>query len=245
MKSKKLIRMTYVSKIIELSPHLRRIIVAGDSLKDFPTGQEGTYVKVILPIAGGERSKKRSYTIRAFNPETRELALDFVVNRHSGPATNWALQAKVGDEIGIAGPGPMKLSNFDHQSYLLVGDITSVNAINGYVPRFRQEADVRAIISVPTRGDIIELDYDSAQNTYWYVEDEAKSTMEEVVVEVAKGMSNQAHVFLGMEARMIRSLRPVLQEELGFSRRSTFVVGYWKKGIDADKFSLQKKLLPV
>lgn len=245
VKSKKLTRLTHVKQIIDLSPHLRRVIVTGDSLIDFPARQEGTYVKVILPEEGNKRSMKRSYTIRAFNPETRELTLDFVVNRHSGPATNWALQAKVGSEIGIAGPGPMKLTNFDHHSYLLVGDLTSINAINGYVPRFGQNADIRVIISVPTRRDIIDLDYDSAQNTYWYIEDEAKSTIEGVVIETAKGMSKEAHVFLGMEARTIRSLRPVLQEELGFSRRNTFAVGYWKKGIDADKFSIQKKLQPV
>ncbi|CAH0536387.1 siderophore-interacting protein [Vibrio marisflavi] len=245
MKKKRTTRLTRVSRILDLSPHLRRIIVSGDSLKDFPTGQEGCHVKVVLPDEGEFDGKKRSYTIRFFNPETYELAMDFVVNRHLGPATNWALQAKVGSEVGIAGPGPLKLTNFEHHSYLLVGDLTSINAINGYVPRFNKSADVTAIISVPTRADIVELDYEDSANTCWFVEDEAQVPLESFVEQVARKMSKDTHVFLGLEARTIRTLRPILQESLGFSRLNTFAVGYWKKGINADKFSMQKKLMPV
>ncbi|MCL9780028.1 siderophore-interacting protein [Vibrio sp. S4M6] len=245
MKSKKQARQTQVSKIIDLSPHLRRITVTGESLKGFPVGQEGTYVKVVLQNDHEHGSVKRSYTIRAFNPETLELELDFVVNRHNGPATDWAKQASVGDQVGIAGPGPMKLTNFDHHSYLLIGDLTSINAINGYVPRFRQQADVRAFIVVPTRADIIDLDYDATENTYWFIEDEAQTTIEALVADTAQDMSKDTHTLLALEARTIRSLRPILQEEMGFDRLNIFAVGYWKKGVNADRFSLQKKLMPV
>lgn len=239
------IRLTHVSEVIELSPHLRRIVVAGNSLKDFPIGMEGSYVKVVLQQEGEDEHIMRSYTIRFFNPETSELALDFVVNRHNGPATNWALKAKVGDSVGIAGPGPMKMTNYEHHSYLLVGDITSANAINGYVPRFKKGADVRAIITAPTRADIIEMDYEDAFNTEWFIEDEATVTLEEKVLETARGMSKDAHVFLGLEARSVRSLRPILQEDIGFNRLNIFAVGYWKKGVDADRFGVQKKANPL
>ncbi len=239
------IRLTHVSEVIELSPHLRRIVVAGDSLKDFPVGMEGAHVKVVFQQEGEYERKMRSYTIRFFNPETSELALDFVVNRHYGPATNWALEARVGDSVGIAGPGPMKMTNYEHHSYLLVGDITSVNAINGYVPRLREGADVRAIVAVPTRADIIEMDYDDSLNTEWFIEDEAKITLEEKICESAKDMPKDTHVFLGLEARSVRSLRPVLQEDIGFDRLNVIAVGYWKKGVDADRFGAQKKAAPL
>lgn len=239
------LRQTHVSKIIDLSAHLRRIVLTGDSLVGFPVGMEGSYVKVVLRPDSATERKMRSYTIRYFNPETNELALDFVVNLHSGPATNWARDAKVGDSVTIAGPGPLKMTNFEHHSYLLVGDITSVNAVNGYVPRFNENADVRAIIAVPTRADIIELDYDDSKNTEWFVEDEATSTLKEKVLEVAAGMEKDTHVFLGLEARSIRALRPVLQEEIGFDRLNLSAVGYWKKGVDADRFGAQKKMNPV
>lgn len=238
-------RLTYISTIVELSPHLRRIVVTGDNLQGFPEGMEGGYVKVVIKPIGESEVKMRSYTIRSFNAKTNELALDFVVNRHNGPVTQWALTAKVGDSVGIAGPGPMKLTNYDHHSYLLVGDLTSINAVNGYVPRFKKSAEVKAIIAVPTRADIIAMDYDDSLNTYWFVEDEETQTLAEKVVNTAQFMSKNTHVFMGTEAGIIRTLRPVLQEELGFERLNIFAVGYWKQGVDADRFGAQKKLSPV
>ncbi|SDK32443.1 NADPH-dependent ferric siderophore reductase, contains FAD-binding and SIP domains [Ferrimonas sediminum] len=237
-------RATQVSKVIPLSPHLRRIVVSGDSLSTFPEGMEGGYVKVVLPEEGGER-KMRSYTIRAFDPKARELSLDFVINRHRGPATDWAATAVVGDRVGIAGPGPMKLTNYRHHSYLLVGDLTSINAINGYLPRFRADADVRALISVPTREDIIELDYDSSHNTRWIIEDESFEPLQQRVLDTARGMAADTHVFLALEASQIRALRAPLQEQIGIDRLNLFAVGYWKQGVDADRFGLQKRAAPL
>ncbi|WOT05401.1 siderophore-interacting protein [Shewanella youngdeokensis] len=238
-------RYTHIADIIELSPHLRRFILSGDGLKDFPVGKEGSYVKLLLAQADGSEMIKRSYTIRSFNPDTNELALDFVVNCHEGPATLWAKQAKVGDNVMIAGPGPLKMTDYQQSSYLLVGDITAVNAVNGYVPRFSKDADVRAVVSVPTRSDIIEMDYDDSHNTVWFVEDEAQTTLEQTVTETAKNMANNTHVFLGIEAGHVRSLKPILQDELGFDRLNIFAVGYWKRGVDADRFGAQKRANPL
>lgn len=237
------IRMTQVAKVIDLSPHLRRIVVTGEALRGFPTGKEGAHVKVILPSEG--EPKKRSYTIRSFDSEKLELALDFVVNRHQGPATLWAKNAKIGDSVGIAGPGPLKITHFDHQSYLLVGDITSVNAVNGYVMRFSPQADIRVIISVPTKEDIIALDYDPSITTHWHIEDEQKEGLDTCVATIAKGMAKDTIVFMGLEASNIRKLRPILQKELGFDRLNISAVGYWKQGVNADQFNLQKKVKPL
>ena len=239
------VRMTHVSQIIELSSHLRRIIVTGDSLNDFPIGLEGGYVKVVLPQQGDAPKKMRSYTIRSFNPNTKELALDFVVNRHDGPATHWARDAKVGDSVGIAGPGPMKMTNYEHHSYLLIGDLTSMNALNGYIPRFKNATDVRSIIVVPTRSDVIEMDYNNKHQTIWLVEDESNQTLAQKVAEVATNMAKDSHLFLGLEAGEIRTLRPLIQEQLGFDRVNISTVGYWKKGVDADRFGAQKKANPL
>lgn len=203
---------------------------------------EGSYVKVVLPHQG---AKMRSYTIRSFDPSSHELALDFVVNRHTGPVTNWAQTANVGDSVGIAGPGPMKMTHYNHHSYLLVGDITSLNAINGYIPRFRPDANIRAVIEVPTEADIIAMDYDSATNTQWFIEQENPAELEQALFEIAAKMPLDTHVFLGLEAQKVRSLRALLQDRLGFSKHNISAVGYWKRGIDADEFSRQKQADPL
>ncbi|PWI32644.1 siderophore-interacting protein [Vibrio albus] len=248
-------RLTQVVEVIELSPHLRRIAVSGESLAGFPVGQEGAYVKVIPPkegeempcldLEGPEKPVMRSYTIRSFDSEHKRLVMDFVVNRHSGPATNWAQTAKEGDYVGIAGPGPVKLTHFDAQNYLLIGDITSVNAINGYVPRINQDANVQVIIIVPTRDDAIALDIEDMHSVHWLVEDEMDISVVDMVREIGKDLPEDTEVFMGLEAKNIRSLRPVLQEEFGIARTCIHAVGYWKCGLNADKFSIEKKANPL
>lgn len=98
----------------------------------------GNYVKVLIPQNGRvdfniNTTCMRSYTIRHVDEHTGALTLGFVINRHQGSATNWAKEAKVGGELGIAGPGPKKLDNYAHPHYILLSDLTSVNAIKGYV----------------------------------------------------------------------------------------------------------------
>ena len=49
-----------------LSPNMIRLMLQGDSLKDFPTGYEGGYIKLVFP-RGLERPVVRSYTVREFS----------------------------------------------------------------------------------------------------------------------------------------------------------------------------------
>ncbi|PJC86954.1 siderophore-interacting protein [Vibrio sp. HA2012] len=249
-------RLTQVVEVIDLSPHLRRIVVGGEGLAGFPVGQEGAYVKVIVPKDGermpcldltnvAERPTMRSYTIRSFDAEHKRLVMDFVVNRHQGPATDWAINARIGDYVGIAGPGPVKLTNFSESSYLLIGDITSVNAINGYVPRINADACVQVVIVVPTREDAISLDIDDMHTVHWLVEDEMDISLVQMVRNFSADIPPETEVFLGLEAKNIRALRPFLQDELGICRSRIHAVGYWKCGVNADTFSLEKKARPL
>lgn len=116
--------------------------MSGADLADFPSSQDGALVKVLLPhpgevlpnldIKSENPAIKRSYTIREFDAINQKLVIDFVINCHQGPAIDWATQAQVGDYLGFAGPKVCKLTDFNADSYLLIGDMTSVNAVNGY-----------------------------------------------------------------------------------------------------------------
>lgn len=249
-------RLTRVAEIIDLSPHLRRIIVTGDDLNGFPADQDGAYVKVILPEAGAtlpnldihgeQRPLMRSYTIREFDPQTNRLVLDFVVHRHHGPATDWAATAQPGDAVGIAGPGPMKLTDFNAPGYLLVGDLTSVNAVNGYGKWIHPQSEIRALILTPTAEDIIDLDIEDQTEVQWLVDDsDTPDLLAEAILRHVNQLPAETQVFLGLEARQIRTLRTVLQSEAGIPRQQIHVTGYWKKGVDADRFGQQKQRNPL
>ena len=113
---------------------MKRITLQGDDLADFPENQESGYVKIRFPKNldhEPSNTKKdydlRSYTIRAFDLEKRELVLDFLLHGDSGPASKWASSVQIGDSIEIAGPGPAILAAADW--YLFVGDMTALPAI--------------------------------------------------------------------------------------------------------------------
>lgn len=249
-------RLVTVSQIVSLSTHLRRITFCSEQLANFPQGKEGAHVKVLVPHPGetmpelafdGENPAfKRSYTIRSFDADKHELVIDFVVNRHTGPATDWARTAKVGDCAGIAGPGAPKLTDFSQNNYLLLGDLTSINAVNGFAKYIPKSATVKAVICIPTRSDIIDLDAGQHLQVDWYIEDENKQTFEAQVEAIAKQLPQEdTHVFMGLEARSVRSIKGLLLSDLAYDRLNIFATGYWKQGVDADKFNRQKQLAPL
>lgn len=245
-------RASYVADVITLSPHLKRIVLTGDDLQDFPQDKEGLHIKAAFspdgkPLHEGNKHSaiKRSYTIKEFDSVNKHLVLDFVVNRHQGPATDWAKNAKVGDYLGIAGPGEAKLTHFDASSYLLIGDITSVNAVFGYAKFISPTAHLTAIVTVPTRADIIAMDAGMHLNVNWHIEDETSATLTEFVQGVITDVAKDSEVFLGLEASEIRAIKNLLLDELRFERMNIHATGYWKKGMNADRFGADKKRNPL
>ena len=69
---------------------MRRILLHGESLSHFPNDQESGYVKLVLNSGAADKPLLRSYTVRAFDGERRELTLDFVDHGDAGPASSWA-----------------------------------------------------------------------------------------------------------------------------------------------------------
>lgn len=245
-------RATRVAAISILSPHLKRFVLAGEDLNDFPKGQDGVHVKAILspdgqPLSEENRQSaiKRSYTIREFDEVNKRLVLDFVINRHQGPATDWALNAKVGDYLGIGGPGTPKLTNFNAHSYLLVGDLTSMNAVNGYAKFISPKAQLVAVVSIPSRADIIAMDAGPHLKVHWHIENETSLTLADFVKNRINELAKDSQVFLGLEAGQIRALKGMLLDELEFERLNIHATGYWKKGLDADRFGADKKRNPL
>lgn len=249
------VRLTQVAAINRLSPHLTRFELIGPDLADFPIGQDGAHVKVLLPHPGEilpnldmtseNPALKRSYTIREFDAVDKKLVIDFVVNCHQGPATDWASQAKVGDYLGIAGPGVRKLTDFNAESYLLIGDVTAVNAVNGYAKFIQPNALVKALVTVPTRSDIITMDGGEHLQINWRIEDENPADIEECVSALASELSVNSQVFIGLEASQLRAVKSMLLCDLDFNRLNIHATGYWKKGLDADRFNSDKKRNPL
>ena len=131
-----------------LTPHLVRIVVAGDDLGGFPVGEfTDHYVKLRLPPPGAPYTapfdpdelqerlprdqwpRTRTYTVQDFDPETNALTIDFVVHGDEGIAGPWALSVEVGDTLHLLGPGGAYAPDPDADWHLLVGDTCVLPAI--------------------------------------------------------------------------------------------------------------------
>jgi NADPH-dependent ferric siderophore reductase len=236
----KKVRKATVLSTKQITPHLQRIIVGSDEFNDLSAQYIGNYVKVLIPQNGRvdfniKTTCMRSYTIRHVDEHTGALTLDFVIQ---GPATNWAKEAKVGDEVGIAGPGPKKLDNYDHSYYLLLGDLTSVNAIKGYVQQLPINAKIDAIIHAPTKDDVISLD--SSRDVTWLITNNPDTDMIKALKSLPLS-EQQPIVFMALEAGLVRKAKTVLTDELAIPRSQIVASGYWKKGLDSEAYKLKRQ----
>lgn len=248
----KKVRRAQVLSSTQISPHLMRIVVGSDEFADFPLDQQGAYVKVLFPHEGqndvevdlkaGVPARMRSYTIRKIDTRTGAITLDFVVNQHNGVATNWAKRAKIGDIIAIAGPGPKKLTDFMQSDYLLLGDLTSVNAINGYLQKLPPSAVVNAIIHVPDERDIIELDpIHYNHQVHWLVSEQPSTDFINAVTSMLSQSKKQLLLFMALEASLVREINTIAREQFAIKRENIVCSAYWKQGIDADGLKVEKQ----
>ncbi|RZF90361.1 siderophore-interacting protein [Pseudoalteromonas sp. CO302Y] len=248
------VRRANVLSTTRISPHLQRIVVGSEEFADFPQDAKGAYVKVLLPHAGEFKVEldlhaehpalMRSYTIRDINPVNGAITLDFVVNQHQGVATNWAQNACVGDEVGIAGPGPKKLTDFTQTHYLMLADLTSVNAINGYLQALPQDATVDVIIHVADKADIIQLEQIEAHSQHsveWLVTDEPETDLLDQVTRLCAGYNTQPMVFMALEANLVKAIRRLVTSSFAIDHEHIVASAYWKRGIDADGLKVEKQ----
>ena len=126
------------------------------------------------------RGAMRTYTVREWRDETRELVVDMVLHTdaqgQSGPAAAWALSAQVGDSLHLIGPsrhaeGPsagIEFAPADASNILLAGDETAVPAIASILDSIK-DTDVqgKAILEVPTAQDVLDFDAPAGFEIQW------------------------------------------------------------------------------
>lgn len=76
----------------------------------------------------------RTYSIYDYDPDNNELSVDFVLHDDSGigsgTAGKFAKYAQIGDELGLAGPGPIQLTTPNKSQYIFAGDMCALPAFS-------------------------------------------------------------------------------------------------------------------
>ena len=231
-------RLTQVVRVEDLSPHMRRIILKGEDLKDFPEGQESAHVKAIFPQPGelkpkagllaGSKKWMRSYTIRAFDSDSKELTIDFAVNDHKGLAADWASNATPGAYLGIAGPGPTKYTNYHADWHLIVADLTALPAAATVLEKLPNNAQGYAVIQVPSKEDIQPFRIPNGISLKWVIGPYQTKNLLLEKVKALNWLSGEPAIFIAAESVHMREIKDFVKFQSGYLSYQTYASGYWK-----------------
>lgn len=163
-----------VLRVERVSPGFQRIVLGGDALDGFSSQGFDDHTKVFFPAPGatfvppvvtdegidwgeGVRPQARDYT-PLYDEARHELALDFFVH-DGGVASNWAVQAKVGDKLTIGGPRGSLVVPEDYAWQLYVCDESGMPALRRRLEGIATLAVRPEIHAVVTIGEETYKDY--------------------------------------------------------------------------------------
>jgi NADPH-dependent ferric siderophore reductase len=253
-------RSARVVRTERLTPHMQRVVLGGEGLADF-TADTCTdhYVKLLFPPAAGvtypepfdmERIREelpreqwpvtRTYTVRAWDPEHRELTLDFVLHGDEGLAGPWAMRAQPGETVRFMGPGGAYAPDVSADWHLLVGDESALPAIARALESLPAGVTARAFVEVS--GPEEEQKIDSDVQVVWLHRGERP--VGELLGETVRALEfpeGRMHAFVHGEAHFVKELRRLLRVELQIPREDLSISGYWRLGHNEDGWQASKR----
>ncbi|KUN36927.1 FAD-binding protein [Streptomyces longwoodensis] len=242
-----------------LTPHMQRVVLGGDGLAEFTAGScTDHYVKLLFGAEGVtypepfdlERIRAefpreqwpvtRTYTVRAWDPEHRELTLDFVVHGDEGLAGPWAARVQPGETVRFMGPGGAYAPDPEADWHLLAGDESALPAIAAALESLPRGASVRAFIEVS--GPEEEQKIDSDVDVVWL--HRGDRPIGERLVEAVRALDfpeGRVHAFVHGEAGCVKELRRLLRVERQIPREDLSISGYWRLGHNEDGWQASKR----
>src|SRR5690606_3396900 len=142
------------------------------------------------------------------------LTLELADHAPRGPATRWAHDARIGDSLTFAGPGPVKGVDPSCDAFLLVGDMSALPAIAAILEGLPRDALGHAIIASPTAEDMQSLHAPEGILVHWLVEADTRASRERLVhaVEALTWPSGRVGAWVACELSAMRALREHLRQ---------------------------------
>lgn len=229
---------TRVASVERLSQSLVRVVVEGEALAGFgEPSHADSYVKVLFRHPDGTDAR-RTYTVRAFDREQRQLTLDFVVHGDAGLAGPWAASAAPGDEVRLQGPGGGYSPGAEAAWHLLVGDESALPAIAVALERMPADARVTAFVEVHGPEDEIPL---ARPVTWLHRGDAPVGSLAVGAVRVWPQPVGDGQAFVHGEAAMVREIRRELRVVRSLPLESLSISGYWRAGVDDEGWRAVKR----
>jgi NADPH-dependent ferric siderophore reductase len=210
-----------VTGVVELTPRMRRVTVAGESLRGLRTQPAQDAELILLEPTG--RKLRRRYTIRQARPDSGEWDLDVLLHG-AGPGSTWGATARPGDEISFFGPrGRLELTAADW--HLFVGDESALPAIAALTEVVPDRPTI-AVIEVGDRSDELPV---GAGEVHWCHRGPIRPGTPDLLAPAIAALTTPAgigHGYLLGESRTVVALREAVAQH-GLGVGETFVKGYW------------------
>lgn len=249
-------RKVFVLKNREyITPHYIRLTVGGEEVEVFKNTTVGANNKIFLspegcdkvylpefdfekmewkPMDASIKPIIRTYTHRGIDLEKKELYIDFVAHGDEGPASNFAINAPIGKELGVAMGCDASELYPEKEWYLLVGDATAIPVMGAILETLPENVKVNAILEVETEEDIQSLTTKAQGKIEWLInptpgQNSKLTERAKELVESNEGV-NSKFCYLAAEFTTVKELRTYLRKEKNWDREELNAYSYWKFG---------------
>lgn len=257
----------YVFKVTHkenLTPHYIRIKLKSDDDIDFDQCTPGANNKIFIPPLGTKEVQfatfnsisgewemphenvkpiVRTYTHRAFDPQTKEITIDFVNHGENGPASAWARNAIQNDQLGVAMKIRPTLHYPDVNWYLLIGDATAIPVLSCILESLPLTAKGHCIIEIPSEEDKIKDINHPGFNIQWLINPrpESGSNLAEQSQKIEIPSDQSKFAYIACEYNSVKNLRAYFKEDLGWTNKEFYAFSYWKAGVAEDKSAQERR----
>lgn len=237
-------RQLTVLRTERIGAGFQRIVLGGDELDGFVSRGFDDHSKLFFPQPGipfvppvvtdegiewgdGPRPPARDYT-PLFDEERHELAFDFFIH-DGGVASNWAVNARVGDLLTIGGPRGSLVVPEDYAFQLYVCDESGMPALRQRLERLRKlpvRPQVRAVVTV---ADAAWQDYLAHLNDIeidWVIGHSEQAVAEKLAAITVTG--DDYFIWLTGEGGTVKSLARPFESD-AFDAQRVRAAAYWHK----------------
>lgn len=219
-------RLLTVTATERLTPQMQRITLTSPDLGNFVSASFDDHIKLIFP-GPDDAPVMREYTPRRFDTAQNTLVIDFALH-DAGPATAWAIAAKVGDTLQIGGPRGSAVIPDDFDWVVLIGDETALPAIGRRLEELRAGVPVASFVI----GEAQAIATKAAWSAQWIARDGSADDAAQLQAALERYTfpAGEGFVWIAAEAQVARQLRSYITETRGNAKAWTKAAGYWTRG---------------
>lgn len=251
-------------RVERLTPTLVRVVLGGPGLEGFqPAEGSDAYINIAIPPAGApygtvfdpqalreagvpreQMPARRRYTVRSWDEDARELAVDFVVHGDSGVAGPWAAAAQPGDVLVFEGPASGYRPDPAAAWHLMLGDESALPAIAASLEALQDDATavVRLVCDGPEHE--VPLTAPSGADVRWLHRTGDAERDSALLVEATQALTwrdGDMHAFVHGEAEEIRAVRRHLLVDRGMQRSEMSCSPYWRRTMTDEAWRAVKR----